>query len=111
MESIKNILPTEDEEELIKMYSGDVNELGRPQQFYRELISVPEYANRIKAMIFASHKDDTYAETQLKIQQLTDGFTSLQSNYRFHHILEVSLAVGNYLNGTSLKGGAWGFKI
>lgn len=30
MESIKNILPTEDEEELIKMYSGDVNELGRP---------------------------------------------------------------------------------
>lgn len=28
-----------------------------------------------------------------------------------HHILEVSLAVGNYLNGTSFKGGAWGFKL
>jgi hypothetical protein len=26
-------------------------------------------------------------------------------------VLEVSLAVGNYLNGTGLKGGAWGFKL
>jgi cytokinesis protein len=45
------------------------------------------------------------------MQQLLDGFNSLQNNYRFHHILEVTLAVGNYLNGTSLKGGAWGFKL
>lgn len=62
-------------------------------------------------MIFASIKDDLYFEIEQKIQQLLDGFTSLLGNYRFHHVLEVTLAVGNYLNGTSLKGGAWGFKI
>lgn len=62
-------------------------------------------------MIFASHKDDTYFETEQKIQQLVDGFGSLQNNYRLHHLLEVALAVGNYLNGTTLKGGAWGFKL
>lgn len=28
-----------------------------------------------------------------------------------HHILEVALAVGNYLNGTGIKGGAWGFRL
>ena len=26
-------------------------------------------------------------------------------------MLEVALAIGNYLNGTSVKGGAWGFKL
>ena len=30
LESVKGILPTEDEEELVKMYNGDLNELGRP---------------------------------------------------------------------------------
>jgi len=35
----------------------------------------------------------------------------LKVNYRFHRLLEVSLAVGNYLNGTGIKGGAWGFKL
>lgn len=42
------------------MYSGDPNDLGKPEQFYRELIKVPDYGNRIRAIIFASHKDETY---------------------------------------------------
>jgi len=25
--------------------------------------------------------------------------------------LEVALALGNYLNGTGIKGGAWGFRL
>lgn len=93
------------------MYAGDPNDLGRPETFYRELITVPEYSHRIKSIIFASVKDDIYFQTSQKMQQLLDGFNSLQNNYRFHHILEVTLAIGNYLNGTSLKGGAWGFKL
>ena len=45
------------------------------------------------------------------MSSLTTSFESLKGNYRFHYILEVSLAIGNYLNGTSFKGGAWGFKL
>ena len=48
-------------------------------------------------MLFSAHKEDH--------------FLSLKKNDRLHHIWEVSLAVGNYLNGTSFKGGAWGFKL
>jgi hypothetical protein len=42
---------------------------------------------------------------------LTGAFQSLKENYRLHHVLEVALAVGNYLNGTGIKGGAWGFRL
>lgn len=45
---------------MIKMYGGDPNDLGRPETFYRELITVPEYSHRIKSIIFASVKDDIY---------------------------------------------------
>lgn len=62
-------------------------------------------------MIFASHKDETYYEIEQNLDILTKAFESLEQDYHLHHLLEVSLAVGNYLNGTSLKGGAWGFKL
>jgi len=28
-----------------------------------------------------------------------------------HKIMEFALALGNYLNGTTPRGGAWGFKL
>ena len=62
-------------------------------------------------MIFNSHKEDSYFELEQKLDLLTNGFTSIRNNYRFHHLLEVALTVSNYLNGTSLRGGAWGFKL
>jgi hypothetical protein len=42
---------------------------------------------------------------------LTTAFKSLKANYILHHVLTVALAVGNYLNGTGIKGGAWGFRL
>lgn len=45
------------------------------------------------------------------MQQLQGAFTALKDNYRLQYVLEVCLALGNYLNGTGLKGGAWGFKL
>lgn len=47
----------------------------------------------------------------MKLDDLISGFNSLRNNERLHHLLEIALAVGNYLNGTSFKGGAWGFRI
>ena len=35
----------------------------------------------------------------------------MRENSRLHHILETALALGNYLNGTGIKGGAWGFRL
>lgn len=52
-----------------------------------------------------------YYDIQSRIENITTGFSSLKSNYRLHYVLEVALAVGNYLNGTGLKGGAWGFRL
>ena len=96
---------------MVKSFDGDVADLGKPERFIREISSVPEYAHRIKALLFTNIKDEMYFELQQKIEQLTTAFDSLKANYRLHHVLEVALAVGNYLNGQGIKGGAWGFKL
>jgi hypothetical protein len=52
-----------------------------------------------------------YFELQKKIDDLTKAFDTLKANGKLHCVLETALAVGNHLNGTGLKGGAWGFKL
>ncbi len=46
-----------------------------------------------------------------RIEELTGAVSSLKENNRFHYFFETALAVGNDLNGTGSKGGAWGFKL
>lgn len=62
-------------------------------------------------MIFVSHKDESIREVETNIEKITTGFNSLKGDYKFKKILEVGLALGNYLNGQSFKGGASAFKI
>ena len=63
-------------------------------------------------MIFISHQEETYFSIENDLDKLSNAFESLKQNYRFHHVLEVSLAISNFLNGSnSIKGGAWGFKL
>ena len=38
-------------------------------------------------------------------------FKELPTNKEIPKILEYCLALGNYLNGTTPRGGAWGFKF
>jgi hypothetical protein len=111
LESLKSLIPSEEEEMNISAYDGDIDDLGRPERFLKELISVPEYSNRIKSLHFNAIREELYFDLQKSIEDLTIAFESLKSNYRLHHILEIALAIGNYLNGTGIKGGAWGFKL
>lgn len=37
--------------------------------------------------------------------------TKAKNNSRLHSTLETALALSNYLNGTTIKGGSWGFKL
>lgn len=92
------------------MYEGE-GQLGRPEKFIQELISIPQYQSRIQALIFSNIKEEIFYDIQTKAEQLTTAFKSLKDNYRLHHVLTVALAIGNYLNGHGLKGGAWGFKL
>ena len=61
--------------------------------------------------MFSSVKEELFFDLQKRIEDVSIAFTSLKDNYRLHHLLEVALALGNYLNGTTFKGGAWGFKL
>jgi hypothetical protein len=52
-----------------------------------------------------------FNDLEPNIEILTEGFSLLKNSDKFKTILEYSLAFGNYLNGTSARGGAFAFKL
>lgn len=45
------------------------------------------------------------------VAKLNKSFKTLLNDKKLKHFLEFALAVGNYLNGTSARGGAYAFKL
>ena len=72
---------------------------------------VPHNKERLLAMRFKN----TYSDKSVEILKLIDhffkGFDFIKTNKNFHKFLEILLAHGNYMNGITAKGGAFGFQL
>lgn len=50
-------------------------------------------------------------QIEFKEASIKNALVKAKNNPRLHATLETALALSNYLNGTTIKGGAWGFKL
>ena len=69
------------------------------------------YKERLDAILFKSNYSKRSVETLQLIDYFFKGFDFVKTNEHFHKLLEIFLAVGNYINGTGAKGGAFGFRL
>ena len=111
LESLEIIAPTDEEVSTIKGYDGDRSLLGNAEKFIDEIHKVKGFLNRIKGMRFSKVNDELFADLEPKVGELLVTFEEIGKDTRVKDVLEYALAVGNYLNGTTPRGGAWGFKF
>ena len=73
--------------------------------------SVVAYKQRLGAMVFKN----SYRLESVEILKLIDhffkGFDFVSTNEHLQKLFEIMLAHGNYMNGITAKGGAFGFKL
>nr|CCA17110.1 forminhomology 2 domaincontaining protein putative [Albugo laibachii Nc14] len=105
------IAPTLEEQDLLKNYNGDQALLGTQEKFFLEMMSIPRYTQRIKCMRFHLSFEDRVLETQAQLDILSAATDELIESRNFRKVLEHILAIGNYLNGGTPRGAAYGFKL
>ncbi|RHZ19852.1 hypothetical protein DYB37_005098 [Aphanomyces astaci] len=92
-------------------YEGDATLLGETEKFFLAVLDIPRLAQRLRAVhtthIHLSREDDVRA----KVKVLEKAVGELTTSHHTVAVLEVVLAVGNYLNGGTPRGGVWGFKL
>jgi diaphanous 1 len=69
------------------------------------------YEQRVKSIMFKNIYRDELVDIHRKIDLFFECFEFLENNKILHSWLEIILLYGNYLNGTSNRGGAYGFKL
>ena len=104
-------MPTDEEIAQLQGYEEDPSQLGVTERFFLSLKEVPMPAIRIDAQMFVVNGNEMVEELGEKLRKLEATFSAFQTSSRFKGLLEVVLALGNYLNGTSSRGGAYGFSL
>ena len=111
VESLLGVIPTEDEIKTVLAYEGDPEMLANPDRFVLEISGVPGFQQRLQALKFTKTYKESVDDLTEKLKKIMVVFENLPKDKRLSTLLENILAIGNYLNGTSARGGAYGFKL
>ena len=111
VESLLNIIPTEEEVRTVESFEGDHEYLGNPEKFSIEISKVSGYKERLLGIKFVKTYEDLVKELISKVDKINKILENIPKNKKFKQLVEEILAVGNYLNGTSARGGAYGFQL
>jgi len=106
-----SISPTLEEIDMLKNYDGDVKLLGNVEKFFLDLLTIPRYTQRIKCFRYKLQFENRILETQAQLDTLVAATDQVAESDKFRRVLEHILAIGNYLNGSTPRGGAYGFKL
>ena len=109
--SLQKIVPTPEEIEAVRDFEGKEDELGITEQFFRCIASVPNVGVRVDLFLFKLRFDSVVDEIDSQLVVCEKLVQLLRSDEKLHKILQIVLKLGNYLNGGTSKGGAYGFKL
>ncbi len=106
-----SILPSESEINQVDSFEGDPMSLADSDQFVLMMKTCPGYDHRVKSILFKNIYRKDFEEISARIAEFDIAFNFIAKNNNFHRWLEIILAYGNYLNGTSNRGGAYAFRL
>ena len=81
------------------------------QSFWYDLGTIPCISLRIKLFYLQRTFSKEFTDHRETIQIVESGMKELSSSQKFHLLLSYILKIGNYLNGGTPNGGAYGFTL
>ncbi|CAG5122843.1 unnamed protein product [Candidula unifasciata] len=107
-----SFVPNEHEISQYRQYSGDLSLLTKPDQFAFQMSLVKDYEERLRALKFKASFRERVEELRKSLDCVRSASLELRNSKRLAHILEIILAMGNFMNkGNSRVGEAAGFRI
>ncbi|OBZ82301.1 Disheveled-associated activator of morphogenesis 1 [Choanephora cucurbitarum] len=108
-------LPTEDEATKLSAYHDapleEVERLGVPEKFCLQMIKIDRLKERLECMLFKSTFFERYTVLHKQMTSVYNASIALRDAKYFKELLHLVLLLGNFLNGNTYRGGAFGIKI
>ncbi|EGC36883.1 hypothetical protein DICPUDRAFT_150581 [Dictyostelium purpureum] len=114
IDALITFLPSEDDINNINEFlreEKEVSKLGPAEQFSLKIHSVPQVKSRLLALKFKNTYESKKTDLKLDIENFKQGTKEIKESEKIPKLLEVILILGNFINGGTARGNAFGFKL
>uniref|UniRef100_A0A8C7KHT4 Formin-like 2b n=1 Tax=Oncorhynchus kisutch TaxID=8019 RepID=A0A8C7KHT4_ONCKI len=113
VECLMRFLPTEGEVKMLRQYERDrkpVDTLSDEDRFMLQFSRIERLAQRMSIITFMGNFQDNIQMLTPQLHAIIAASVSIKSSQKLKKILEIILALGNYMN-SSKRGAVYGFKL
>ncbi|KAG4390309.1 hypothetical protein JHK82_016579 [Glycine max] len=111
LQTLLKMAPTSDEELKLRLFSGDLSQLGPADRFLKAMVDIPFAFKRMEVLLFMGSLKEDLATTMESFAILEVACKELRNNRLFLKLLEAVLKTGNRMNDGTFRGGAQAFKL
>eukprot|EP00942_MAST-04A_sp_MAST-4A-sp1_P013601 g13601.t1 len=111
VEKLLKIIPTTEEFNRVKKYTGPLSALNKADRFVSAMGSVARLQPRLSAMIFQDKFRDSVSSIRESVELIKCASNEILGSHNFQELLGIVLSLGNKLNQNTRKQLAAGIKI
>lgn len=111
IQMLLGLCPNKEEADMLQNYDGDMALLGKVDKFSLGMVELPHFKQRLQSLVVKHRFGDNCSELMETVRVVSLACEELSESKKFTEVLETILAIGNYLNGSTSRGGAYGFKL
>ncbi|MED6124317.1 hypothetical protein PIB30_118358 [Stylosanthes scabra] len=111
LQTLLKMAPTTDEQLKLRLFTGELSQLGPADQFLKAMVDIPFAFKRMEALLFISTLKEDLNSTIESFAVLEVACKELKNSRLFLKLLEAVLKTGNRMNDGTFRGGAQAFKL
>ncbi|KMT03561.1 hypothetical protein BVRB_8g192370 isoform B [Beta vulgaris subsp. vulgaris] len=111
VENLIKFCPTKEEMELLKGYKGEIDKLGKCEQFFLELMRVPRVEAKLRVFSFKMQFHTQVSDLRKSLNIVNSAAHEIRSSVKLKRIMQTILSLGNALNQGTARGSAVGFRL
>ncbi|XP_059441696.1 formin-like protein 20 [Corylus avellana] len=111
VENLIKFCPTKEEMELLKGYTGDMENLGKCEQYFLELMKVPRVESKLRVFSFKIQFSSQISEFKKSLNTVNSACEEVRKSVKLKEVMKLILLIGNTLNQGTARGSAIGFKL
>ncbi|PIN04850.1 Rho GTPase effector BNI1 [Handroanthus impetiginosus] len=111
VDNLIKFCPTKEEIQLLKNYNGDVENLGKCEQFFLELMKVPRVESKLRVFSFKIQFFSQVSDLRTSLNIVNSASEEVRTSVKLKRIMQTILSLGNALNHGTARGSAVGFRL
>ncbi|KAE9585650.1 hypothetical protein Lal_00010212 [Lupinus albus] len=111
IQTLLKMVPTTEEELKLRLFTGELSQLGPADRFLKVLVEIPFAFKRLESLVFMLTLPEEFSSIKEFFSTLEVSCNKLRKSRLFLKLLEAVLKTGNRMNDGTYRGGAQAFRL